>query len=97
MNTTDTTPTTETRYCLHGCGLPVKGNYLPGHDSKHVAWVLEDIRLGNLSVRSALDSMPTPGMYNKLVRSLRNRGYRYNSVTRDWTLPKRKQQEAESE
>lgn len=78
---------TESRYCLHGCGQEVRGNYKPGHDAKHVAWLLEEVRLGITTADEAIGQMPTPNMHNKMVRSLRNRGFRWNSADRVWVLP----------
>lgn len=68
---------TETpKTCLHGCGQPVKRNYLPGHDAKHVANIVADSLVHNNMHWTAtqVKTMPTPAMHNKLVRALRNAG-----------------------
>lgn len=71
--------------CLHGCGVRTKGGrYLPGHDAKHVAWLLEEVRLGVTTADAAITQMPTPNMHNKMVRALRKLGYRWNSADRVW-------------
>ena len=76
-------PTT-TRECLCGCGRPVTRTYLPGHDAKHVAFQMSLVDAGCRGLSEALADMPTPAMYNKLVRRARKSGYRFDSITREF-------------
>ena len=63
-------------FCRH-CGLPTKGGeYLPGHNSRHVAVLVEDVLRGGRTIRQArAECDPYGGTWGRVVDTLDNLGY----------------------
>lgn len=60
------------RFCYH-CGAPTSGgNYLPGHDSKHLAILIADIKNNQYTLQDVLKSnqLPRTNIRSKLVKRL---------------------------
>lgn len=81
--------TNESGTCRCRCGAPVKNNYAPGHDSRHVAemarWIrdlAEDVKAGRrpshdliTPVERAITVMPTEALKQKLALRLAKMGW----------------------
>ena len=73
--------------CLCGCGSQTRGgNYRPGHDAKHVAWLMAMVRCG-YDCNFAIEKLPTPALHNKTAAQLRRAGYTYSTTWGRWFAP----------
>lgn len=56
--------------CKCGCGRPVRKNYLPGHDAKHIAWAVSRILWNDERWEDLVYEFSTPALAQKFTDRL---------------------------
>lgn len=58
------------KQCLCGCGEPVKSNYRPGHDQRHLSGLARQVQSGKTTPEQAAAELPTDALRAKLAKRL---------------------------
>lgn len=58
------------RECKCGCGRPVRREYLPGHDAKHVAWAVSRVIWNDERWEDLVYEFSTPALAQKFTDRL---------------------------
>lgn len=76
------------RSCWCDCGNTTRGGkFLPGHDSKFVAWQVSLVRADLITASEALHVAPSPALHNKIAAGLRKIGWTYDTEYARWVAP----------